>query len=514
MRTQTVDRPAIRTRSLELGAWIDRHARRLLAILVIGWCVVFGVAAVRKFQQYQMGFDLALIQQIIWNTVHGRPFETLAYDHTDNILGTDSFLIHLIFVPFYIVFPNPATLLVVQAIIVGTSAIAVYLLARQYLAQRWAALAFAAVYLAYQPVMYGTLYEVRERVLAMAFFLWILVCIHRRRFGLMLIPLALALACRLDTTIGVAMLGVYALLRRWPGATERASDTAHGWTAPLPWRYGLTLIGSAVVWYLFVTQVMVPSLTTRPGFMFVEHYSQFGSTPGEILTTIVTQPLNTLAIMLEPGKLWYLLGMFLPLLFLPLLNWRLLLIMLPLYGLNLLSPRKIQWDVYHHYQGLIVPLMLLATIVVTAALARRNLLGRYTVGWCVLAVLIGTAISQIAFDNPLPAILDDWQPTTRQITANDLLEEIPADVPVATGNLLAPHLDPRRGIFLVPGGDFYYVADPFGKAEYAVLDLKNAQERSASQQAIERGGWCIVDEQAEYRLMRRQAGARGERCAP
>ena len=502
-----------------LAGWINRHARVLLVLLIAGYILVVTVAAVRKFQRYGMGFDLALIQQAIWNTLHGRPFETYAYDFTTNLLGTDSFFVLLVFLPFYAVFANPATLLAVQTVIVALSAIPVYLLARDSLKQRWAALAFVAIYLAYLPVMWGTLYEIRERVLAMAWLLWLLLCIERRWYWRMLIPLVLALSCRLDTTIGVALVGCYALSRRWPGRAVETADTSVDGRrlTPLPWRFGLTLIASAVVWYLFVTNVMVPTFTDRPNYLFLEHYRYLGETPGQIALRVVANPLNTVRILFTPLKLWYLLGMFLPLAFIPLLNWRLLLVMLPLYGLNLLSPRKIQWDVYHHYQGLIVPLMILAAIFGLGSLVRGRRLGRRTLEWGVAAMLVGTLLSHALFGNELTRIFKRWRPTEREVAANTLVEAVPDDVPVAAGNLLAPHLSPRRQIFLVPGGDFYYVAEPFGKAQYALVDMTREPERTATQAAISKGGWCVLDRRTDsrsydYLLIKKQPLAHGEAC--
>ncbi len=516
MNTQTLN-TTTRTEAntpafLRLLTWVNRHARLLLTVMVVGWIVLFSLAAIRKFQRYEMGYDVALIQQIIWNTLQGRPFETFAYDHTTNILGTDSFFVHLIFIPFYAIFPNPVTLMVIQTVIVGASAIAVYLLACDYLNQRWAALVFAGAYLAYQPVMYGNLYEIRERVLAMAFVLWLLLCIHRRWYWQMLIPMVLALSCRLDTTIGIALVGIYTFLLRFAKTTVDTAAHSTSPATPIPWRYGLTLIASSVAWYLFVTQIMVPSFTTRQGFLFFEHYAAFGSTPAEIIFNVVSKPINTLSVMLTGPKQWFLLGMFLPFAFLSLLNWRLLLIMIPLYGLNLLSPRKIQWDVYHHYQGLIVPLMVLSAITGVALLTRRRVLGKHTLSWLMTAIAAGTLISQMLFDNPLPKWLTRWTPTTREISANQLVERIPDEAPVAVGSLLAPHLEPRRDIYLVPGGDFFYVAEPFAKAEYALVDLKKEHERAATEEAISAGGWCVLDSQAEYLLLKKQAQARGERC--
>ncbi|GAC1643323.1 MAG: hypothetical protein NVS4B8_13220 [Herpetosiphon sp.] len=475
-----------------LRRWLDRNARLALWILLGGWWLVMSVAAVRKFQLYGMGFDLGLIQQAVWNTVHGRPFATQAYDFTNNLLGTDSFFVLLLFVPFYAVLPNPATLLVVQTVIVGSGAIALYLLTTKILGKRWPGPVVALLYLGYLPVINGDLYEVRERIMAMAFVLWLLWCLYERRYRLALVPLVLALSCRLDSTIGVALVGVYALLLRHP------------------WRVGLGIIFAAAGWYLVVTKLIIPVFTTQTNYIFLEHYSDFGHSASEIVVNVVIHPLHTLGYVLTAGKLWYLVGMFLPLLFLPLGDWRSLLVMAPLFGLNLLANRRIQWDIYHHYQGLIVPFMFTGAL---HTLARLRRAWRWT--WDPQGALIGgcvavTLLAPLLFGSQFPGLLRAKQ--ARQVkAANELVREVPADVPLAVGNLLAPHVAPRQGLFLVPGNDFHYAADPFGRADYALLDLGKTDVRADYMMVV--ANWCVVDQRSEIILARRQPNGNGARCA-
>lgn len=510
--------PRLRT----ITTWVDLHSRALLPTMILGYIVVVSLAAIRKFQMYRMGYDLALIQQVIWNTLHGRFFETYAYDFTNNLLGTDSFFVQLVLLPIYAIFPNPTSLLIGETIIVGTSAIPVYLIARDHLKQRWAALLIAAIYLAYLPVLWGNLYEIRERVMAMAWILWILLCIERRWYWRMWIPLILALSCRLDTTIGVAMLGVYTLLLRLPIRRQRqrldTDDQDPTTPRPVPWRYTITLFISAITWNIFVTRWLIPHYTTRPGYMFLTIYAGLGDTPTEIIWNVVSHPFHTLGMMLAPGKLWYLLGMFLPLIFLPLLSWRLLLTMLPLYGLNLLSPRRIQWDVYHHYQGQIVPLMLLGTIYGLAILYRRRTLGQDTLVFALAGMLMATLISHAVYGNEFGRSFKRWTANERETAANTLIQQIPPDVPVAATNLVAPHIPVRRQIWLVPGDQFYYAAHPFAEAAYALIDMQPQADGSKTpeildtEKAIAAGGWCQLDLRANYLLLKRQAGAHGEAC--
>ncbi len=496
--------------------WLDRRARWVLVALMLGYTLLVSVAAIRKFQLYRMGFDLGLIQQAIWNTLHGRLLATHAYDFTDTLMGTDSFFVWLVFAPLYALAPTPATLLILQTVTVATGAIPVYLLARDRVGPRWVGLLLAAVYLMYPPVFNGNLYEVRERVMAMVFMLWLLLCLERGWFWRMLIPLTLALSCRLDTTVGVALVGVYALLTR------------------RPWRFAATLIVAAIAWNLIVTAWPIPSFTARPGYLFSEHYAALGASPGEIVQTALLRPLYTLGVMWTPlgPKLMFVLGMLVPLAFLALGDWRTLVVVAPLVALNLLSARKIQWDIYHHYQGLLVPWLVLGAITTLARLGRRAPLGPRTLPLAGAALLGASLVSQLIFGNPVPALL--VTPTSpRLAVANRLAASVPSAAPLAVGSLLTPHVAPREGLFLVPGDDFHYAAQPFARAEYALLDLRNSAlarqvadplrnrcdlaqpDQFCSAEAREfaaQSGWCVMTQEADYLVARHTPALAGNQC--
>jgi uncharacterized membrane protein len=272
-------------------------------------------------------------------------------------------------------------------------------------------------------------------------------------------------------------------------------------------------LGSGVLAYLLVTRVMIPQFTDKTDYMLLDLYRHLGNSPAEIVVNLVSHPLNTLGILFAPPKPWYLLGLLLPLVFLPLLHWRLVLIMIPLFGINLLSPRPIQWDLYHHFHGLVVPLLILAAILSLAALVRRQLLGVYTLHWSVAAMLIGTLATNVLYGNPLPGIFKYWQPSERAQAANPLVGLVPDGASLAVSNLVSPHVAPRRELYLLPSNDPFYVEEPLKRAQYALVDWNNPPERREVEAAMEQGGWCLVAEEARYRLLKQQPGARGERCS-
>ncbi len=481
-------------------AWLGRRSGRLLVAMLALFFVVFSLAAIRKYELMRMGYDVALIHQAVWNTVHGRFLETHAYDFTNSLLGTDSFFMAAWLAPFYALVPSVYTLFVVQMAIVALGAWPLYLLAKDRLGGT-AGLAIAAVYLLYLPVEYGGLYEIRFRIMAMAWLGFLFLYIERRKYWALWPFILLALSCRLDTTIAVFLLGVYALLRR------------------RPWYYGLTLMAAGLGWYLAMTQAIMPALSTREGYMFLEHYAHLGSTPTEVLLSPLTRPLVVLQTMFTPQKLRYLLQLGAPLLFLPLLGLPALLSALPLLALNLFSTRPNQFDIYHHYQGMVTPFLMVGVILAWGWLARarpsaappaprgwRRLDGTLRLRIAVLAVLAASLAANLAWRNPLISIAGGRVPA-RMAAARALIAQIPSDVPVAASNLLAPLVPVRRDIFLVPGGDFYYAAHPEERADYILLDLQS--ERGAEEAALletlrGRPDWRVVEERDGYVLLSRR----------
>lgn len=477
--------------------WLERHSGRLLVVMLVLFVLVFSIAAVRKYRLFRVGFDVALIHQAVWNTTQGRFLETHAYDFTDSLLGTDSFFMAAWLAPFYALAPSVHTLFVLEVVIVALGAIPLYLLARERLSPTLGLLT-AGFYLVYLPVQYGTLYEIRFRMMAMAWLCFVFYYVEKQRYGAMLPFLFLALSCRLDTTIAVAMVGVYALLRK-----KR-------------WYYGLTLLAAAVAWYLVMNQVILPHYSTRAGYMFGEHYLPLGRTPGEILRTIVTDPGLFVDVIFQPPKLLYLFQMSVPLLFLPVLAPEAFLSVLPLFLLNLLSNRKIQWDIYHHYQGLLVPFLLVGLVQAWSRLGdwdgpawwpswrRLSREGRLrTVGMLLLSAAL---FANIAFYNPLPPLLFGRAPE-RAAAAMALIERIPPKAPVGASNLLAPHIPVRRDIFLLPGGDFYYAFFPEGRADFLLLDLQSErgeEEAALMERVLQQGDWRVDAEQDGYVLLARQ----------
>ncbi len=114
---------------------IPRHANRLLLILIALCAIVFSyLSVVRHYTFNTAVYDLAIIDQAVWNTSQGRWFEVNLLEDTmpglTNKLGDHVEPILLPLALLYLIRSSPDVLLLVQAIALATVIWPLYQLAR------------------------------------------------------------------------------------------------------------------------------------------------------------------------------------------------------------------------------------------------------------------------------------------------------------------------------------------------------------------------------------------------
>ncbi|HVH62513.1 MAG TPA: DUF2079 domain-containing protein, partial [Candidatus Dormibacteraeota bacterium] len=125
--------------------------------MAAAYFVLYSALAILRHRSYHsFGFDLAVYDQVVWNTTQGRALEstmtqTIAVPHSQ--LGDHFSPIYLAMVPFYLLYPHPETLLVLETFALALGAWPVYLLARLKLPPGYAVL-WVLVYLLFIPLAY------------------------------------------------------------------------------------------------------------------------------------------------------------------------------------------------------------------------------------------------------------------------------------------------------------------------------------------------------------------------
>lgn len=523
----------------------------LLALGIALYTAALTAAAWYKYDTYQMGFDLGVHEQVLWNTAHGRVAATSAFAATESYLGIDIIPTELLLAPLYALAPSARTMLLLQTLALALGAVPAFLIARDRFRQlelsggrwatgsqfsAWAGLVFAAAYLLYQPVEHMNLYEFQIRAFATTFLLWAFLALERRRFWPFLLWSLLALGCRSEVGLVLAGMGLYALPGcRLPTAGWRGLRSAVG--SPHCLGFVLLPIALGLGWFALCLEVLIPAFRGgAPSLYLSVIYGQIdgqpwlGDTPGQIFQTLLTRPGFVLGELFGhsergPVRLQYLLQMFLPFGFLLLLQPRLLLITLPIFALNLLSNTpNIHASVTKHYQALIIPFM-----VAGSAYGLHWLLARLRAGPRAQAAALGALLAlallghlgphisargRLAFSSPFYGLLTRPVDRGRIAARARMLALVPPEAALTSSNTLGPHAARRERMFFFPG-NVIYPAEKVALGEYLLIDeaellaTADPQERAARERLLAglraSPGYRLVASEQRLSLWRRVA---------
>jgi len=424
-----------RARSLEVVAV------GVLVSLVAGYWAVCSLLIHRSF--HSNGWDLGIIDQVLWNSGHGRLFEysfrdiSYAGDHWQPFL--------LVLVPLKWLHSGPELLLVVQAVVLAAAAIPLYAALRT--AGRGGAGALAGAYLLGLGVARAVSFDFHIEAFAplLAFTaLWALV---QRQRAVFIAAALLILTLKEDgalLALALCWIAWFAFRERKPAAAVAVAATAYG---------------------LLVTAVIIPHFRGADLNPFAERYSYLGDSPAEALWGIVVHPdlvmrqlarseaIQAIAIVLASAAL------------LPLLVPRLLPPLAVVTLLPLLSKHSAQGSLELQY--LLVPstvAILIAAVALRDRVWERRPLSlglRWLAAWFAHngdrfwpAALLGVAVLLWLIRSPLPpsfaADLERFDVDHHAAVARGFVREVPPDAVVSAQSPFVPHLSEREHIYEFP----------------------------------------------------------------
>ncbi len=133
--------------------------RASITAMFVAWALgaaAFAALAISKHLALNShAFDLAVFDQVLWNTAQGRPFASSIMDTVTNLLGNHFSPIILALTPLGWV-GDARGLLVIQALTLTGASIPIYLIARDRFGPQ-IALLWGAAYLIYPPTLYVNL---------------------------------------------------------------------------------------------------------------------------------------------------------------------------------------------------------------------------------------------------------------------------------------------------------------------------------------------------------------------
>jgi uncharacterized membrane protein len=398
----------------------------VLIALMAGYALYYGLWSIRKYDAFQApAFDIGIFDQGVWLLSRFKePFVTVL---GLNLFGDHVSFIMLLFVPFYWLWPGPETLLVIQAMVLALGAIPVYLLARTILRSQWFALVPSLAYLLTPALGWLNLENFHPDCLEVPLLLFALYFVVCGRWRPYLVMVCLLLTVKEDMVLVLVPLGLYVAL-------------CHNR------KMGLLTAGLAVVWFVVVFFGAQPKLSGALPGSLDSWRIPFGGFGG-LIKTAFGRPWEVIAYMVTADKVRYLFQLLTPVLFLPLLTARTLVIV-PVLFFNLISNFWYQSNLQYHYHSSIIPVFC-----VMALLALERFKGLKLRRALVVVALLAAAFSLYMW-GPVqgtrePSYYPDPQ-HPQAVAATEALALIPSDAVVAAEDKFASHLTNRERIYVFP----------------------------------------------------------------
>lgn len=323
----------------------------LLVLLMVGYAVDMSHQAILRYDTFRASaFDLGNMDQVLWNTIHGRFFQ-FTNQAIDWYGPPTRLAIHFepIILPLSLLYAfhsDPRILLVFQTLALMSGALPVFLLARKYIPQ-WPMFAFlmAAAYLLSPALLGLNIFDFHPVSLATPLLLYALLALAYKRYVWFLIACVLACMCKEDIPLAVAMLGILLV-----------------WKYKLP-RLGATLIIGGLLWSFLAFKVIIPHF--YPGIQannYWYRYEALGSSPGAAVGNLLLHPWLLFTTFFTMNRFFYLVNLARSVGFLALLAPEWLLPTLPSLAVNLLSTDPLLYSGVYHYNAAIIPFLILSGI--------------------------------------------------------------------------------------------------------------------------------------------------------
>lgn len=294
--------------------------------------------------QYQnfsyTGLDLAIFNQVFWNTTSGNPFAFTF--HGSTYLGDHLSVWILLLAPIYALAKHPVTLLAIQSVALSLGIIPFMKIATEIHKEKFSQVTLIAIYCLSALISNVALSEFHMISLFIPLGITTYYFYRNKQYKLFITFFILALLIREDIFLVLSMFSVLAIIDK----------------RPLKWILPPALIG--VSYGAFAFSIIQKSSADSYKFLF--HYDHLGASIIEIITNLITNPSLIFSGLFSAYTLTFFLYLITPLLFLPLFKPRFLIFLIPPFLQFGLSNVGILSILQTHYVALFTPYILVSTI--------------------------------------------------------------------------------------------------------------------------------------------------------
>lgn len=396
-------------------------------------------------------FDLGIFSQMFYYMKEtGLPLTTCERDGLLSHFAVHVSPIWYVLLPGYFIFPSPVYLQIMQAVILASGVIPLYLLCKQTELSKSNTLCICLCYCFFPALAGGQFYDIHENLFLAPLLLWLFYFYEKKKTWGIWVFAALTFLVKEDAAIYVACFALYALCSR--------KDVKHG----------LPLLLVAIAYFFAATALLAAfgdGVMTSSRF---DAYLPAGSNSMvDVLKTVFFNPAFLFEQVFTMEKVRFLLLMLLPVACLPLFTRKIssLILLVPMLVVNVMPNWEYQYSIHFQYVfGSIALIMYLSVINIKTLSAKVR---RFILPFAVSAALLLSVAHLSQFRYTITSYFKNIETNK---TISETLKAIPEDATVVSHGFYLPAVSQRKTVYDLSTGK---------RAEYIVIDLRPGYESDA-----------------------------------
>ncbi len=434
--------------------WYYIGATAVLTALFFWFVSAWGVGRVESY--CAPSYDFGIFSQMFYYMKEtGLPLTTLERDGLLSHFQVHMSPIYYLLLPFYCLAPFPATLQVLQAGVLASAVIPLWMIGKHHGLTCLQRTVVCALLLLYPAFSGGTGYDIHENCFLTPLLLWMLYGIDKKNIPITAVSAVLTLLVKEDAAVYVGIIALYLLLRSGLHREKWGAVT------------GAAMLVGAVGYFFAVTGYLAQN---GDGVM-TYRYDNFLYGDSESLVTVIfavlMNPMKVLYECVDPEKLKFIGQTMLPLLGLPLLTRRFerYILLIPYVLINLMPDYQYQHNILFQYTfGSTACLIYLAAVNLGDLRQHLYRLGALALA---LAVSIGCFCAAVLPEGTrYPQYTETY--AGYYASVGQVLDKIPEDASVAATTFYTVRLSQRKVLYDI----LYCSKEHLLECEFVALNVR------------------------------------------
>lgn len=462
-----------RLRMFETLEISDRIIKTVMAVGIILFVAFVGGFGVFRYLTYSSpNYDFGIFSQMFYYMKETfLPMTTLERGTYLSHFAIHVSPIYYILLPGYLIFQNPMYLQIMQAVILASGAIPLYLLCRHYKLSNKFTICIVIAFFFMPAVSGGCYYDIHENCFLLPLLLWLFYSAEKRKIPLFYLFGILTLLVKEDAFIYVVFACIYFII------------------AKKLYFHGSMLLIISVFYFGFALFLLY-----MQGYgAMVNRFNNFMANKNgsllEVIKTVLVNPALVISESFETEKLLYAITMLAPLGFLPVFCKRpqQIILLMPFVLINLMPDYSYQHSIYFQYNFGVMAFLFYLVIINIRRL--KGKLKKFMALFIVIGTIAGFFCTSAGFSSYFFRYFEN-QDTIN--TINMYLDDIPSDASVISDTMFIPRLSQRDVIY---ERNYTDVTD----VDYYIYDMRSSAGRDDKLEEIEKlvdsGYVKVVDEE-------------------